>query len=90
MVLDTSAIVAIHLKEPGFDQLIEKIDRAGIVAVGVPTLLESGIVLSARLGQDARVLLQGTLWRMSAQIIRNSSGGYRVGDRRRGAGVRRR
>ena len=69
MVLDTSAIVAIHLREPGFDQLIEKIDRAGIVAVGAPTLLESGMVLSARLGQDARVLLMGTLRRMSAQIV---------------------
>ena len=69
MVLDTSAIVAIHLKEPGFRQLIEKIDRASIIAVGVPTLLETTMVLSARLSQDARLLVAGSLKRMDAEIV---------------------
>ena len=57
MVLDSSAIVAIHLKEPGHDRLIEAIDDAEVVVVGVPTLLETAMVLTARLGQDARPLL---------------------------------
>jgi ribonuclease VapC len=41
MVLDSSAIVAIHLREPGHERLIEKIDAAEVVVVGVPTLLET-------------------------------------------------
>ena len=58
MVLDSSTIVAIHLSEPGHDRLIEAIEKAEVVAVGIPTLLETGMVLSARLGRDARPLLQ--------------------------------
>ena len=69
MVLDTSAIVAIHLKEAGFEALIEKIDQASVVAVGVPTLLESELVLTSRLSQDARVVLLGSLKRMNAEIV---------------------
>jgi ribonuclease VapC len=57
MILDTSAIVAIALQEPGFDDLLEKLVDAPSVAVGVPTLTETAIVLSARLRQDARALL---------------------------------
>ncbi len=57
MILDTSAIVAISLKEPGFEALLKKLVRASAVGVGVPTLTETGIVLSARLRRDARALL---------------------------------
>ncbi|MBI3666895.1 MAG: type II toxin-antitoxin system VapC family toxin [Acidobacteria bacterium] len=69
MVLDTSAIVAIHVKKAVFGRLIEKIGQAGVVAVGVPTLLESAMVLTSRLSQDARVLLLGSLKRMNAEIV---------------------
>ena len=69
MVLDTSAIVAIHLKEPGFRQLIEKIDQASVIAVGVPTLLETTMVLSSRLSRDARVLVLSSLKRMNAELV---------------------
>ncbi len=69
MVLDTSAIIAIHLQQAGFEQLIEKIDQASVVAVGVPTLLESAMVLSSRLSQDARVLLLGSMKRINAEIV---------------------
>lgn len=54
MILDSSAIVAIALKEPGFEELLGKLARARNVGVGVPTLTETAIVLSARLSQDAR------------------------------------
>ena len=53
MVLDSSAIVAIHLKKPGHDRLIDAIDRAEIIVIGAPTLLETAMVLTTRLGQDA-------------------------------------
>lgn len=57
MILDTSAIVAVTLREPGFEGLLEKIIAAPTVAVAAPTLAEAGIVVSARLQRDARGLL---------------------------------
>jgi ribonuclease VapC len=57
VILDTSAIVAIALREPGHADLLEKLGRSSKVGVGVPTLAETAIVLSARLRQDARGLL---------------------------------
>lgn len=59
MILDTSAIVAIALKEPDYEMLLKKLVEAHHVGVGLPTLTEAAIVLSARLKQDAR----GTLSR---------------------------
>jgi ribonuclease VapC len=69
MVLDSSAIVAIHLKEPGYERLLDALERAEIVAVGIPTLLETAMVLSARLGQDARPLLYAFIRRLQAESI---------------------
>jgi ribonuclease VapC len=69
MVLDSSAIVAIHLKEPGHDRLIEAIDKSEVVVVGVPTLLETAMVLTTRLGQDARPLLAAFLRRLEAEVV---------------------
>ena len=69
MVLDTSAIVAILLKEPGFEDLIERIARARTVVIGTPTLLECAMVLTSRLKQDARIVIAGALRRMDAEII---------------------
>ena len=69
MVLDSSAIVAIHLREPGHERLVERIDAAEVVVVGVPTLLESAMVLTARLGQDARPMIFGFLRRLEAEVV---------------------
>jgi ribonuclease VapC len=69
MVLHSSAIVAVHLKEPGHERLIDAIDHAEIVVVGIPTLLETAMVLSARLSQDARPLLLAFLRRLEAEVV---------------------
>lgn len=57
MILDSSAIVAVVFQEPGHEELLEKVLAAGEVAIGAPTLAETAIVVSARLGTDARPLL---------------------------------
>lgn len=57
MILDSSAIVAIALDEPERSRFIESINAAQTVAVAAPTLVEAGIVLSARTGIDATRLL---------------------------------
>ena len=57
MILDASALVAIALDEPARAMLVAKINAAETVAVAAPTLVEAGIVLSARSGQEASELL---------------------------------
>lgn len=61
MILDSSAIVGVVLREPGFEHLVRKIARAPAIGVGAPTLAEAGLVLTSRLGRDARGLLQALL-----------------------------
>lgn len=69
MVLDSSALVAIHLREPGCERLIDSAEAAEVVVVGAPTLLETAIVLTARLGQDARPGILALLRRMEAEVV---------------------
>ena len=61
--------MAIHLKEPGYELLIEAIEGANLVVVGIPTLLETTIVLSSRLKVDARPLVTGFLRRIRAELV---------------------
>jgi len=61
MIIDTSAIVAIVFREPGFEALVERLAAASGLAAGAPTLAETSIVLSARLQHDARGLLERML-----------------------------
>ena len=56
MILDSSAIVTILLRQPGTERLLKAIADAPLVAVGAPTLVESAIVIVARLGEHARSL----------------------------------
>ena len=69
MVPDTFAIVAIHLREPGHERLIDRIEAAEVAVVGVPTLLETAMVLTARLGQDARPMVFAFLRRLEAEAV---------------------
>ena len=57
MILDSSAVVAVVFQEPGHEAILEKMLAADETAIGAPTLAETAIVVSARLGTDARPLL---------------------------------
>lgn len=57
MIIDSSAIVAIMLREPGYSDLLDSLAADEYVAVGAPTLAETGIVLAAKMGLVARTLL---------------------------------
>ncbi|HSD29272.1 MAG TPA: type II toxin-antitoxin system VapC family toxin [Vicinamibacteria bacterium] len=69
MILDSSAIAGVVLREPGFETLVSKVAQAEALAVGAPTLAEAGIVLTARLGRDTRGLLQGLLREWDAATV---------------------
>lgn len=53
MIVDTSAIVAILLREPGYERLVEALAEEAAPGVGTPTLAETGIVLGSRLQRSA-------------------------------------
>ena len=57
MIVDSSALVAITFREPGHEQLIEKVTGAASAGIGTPTLAETGLVLAWRLRQDPRDLV---------------------------------
>lgn len=58
MIVDTSALVAIVVREPGYETLLATLASPDTTAgIGTPTVAELGIVLSARLGLDARLLV---------------------------------
>ncbi len=59
MIVDSSPIIAIFLKEEGYIELLRKIYETQEPGIGAPTLVETGIVLSAKLGRDQR----GALYR---------------------------
>jgi ribonuclease VapC len=57
VIVDTSAVVAIALREPGYEELVTKLRAANILGIGTPTLTEAGLVLSSRLGLEPQALL---------------------------------
>jgi ribonuclease VapC len=50
MILDTSAIVAMVLRENEAQSLALKLDRAASISIGAPTLVEATVVLVGRFG----------------------------------------
>ncbi len=69
MILDSSALLAIVFREPGFEDVLARVLAAPVVAVGTPTLTETGIVLEARLGGDSRGMLERLLDELGVQEI---------------------
>jgi ribonuclease VapC len=74
LILDRSALVAIALDEAERDVLVAKINAAPSVAVSAATLVETGIVLSARLGADCRELVLELVTAADAVVIACGSG----------------
>jgi ribonuclease VapC len=62
VIVDTSALVAIVLREPGHETILDTLtDPSASAAIGTLTVAELGLVLSARLRTDARLLVSGLL-----------------------------
>ena len=76
MILDSSAIVAILFKQEGHGDLQTRLAAAPGLGVGTPTLLETSIVLSARLERDARGILARFIQETGAVVIPFSEAHY--------------
>jgi len=57
VIVDSSAIIAILLRGPAWEPLLDHLTAADTPGVGAPTLVETGIVLSSRLGIPGKTLL---------------------------------
>lgn len=57
MIADSSAILAIVGKEPGYVRILHALATAQRTRIGAPTRLETGIVLMARFGPKGKTAL---------------------------------
>ncbi len=58
MILDSSAVLSIVFRESEYDVLVAKILNSPLTGIGTPTLVETGIVLVARLGPSGRGIVE--------------------------------
>ncbi|MBX6723923.1 MAG: type II toxin-antitoxin system VapC family toxin [Dactylosporangium sp.] len=69
MIVDSSAVIAILLREPGWESLLDHLAEASTAGIGAPTLVETGIVLGARLGIPGKSLLARFVQEAEMRVI---------------------
>lgn len=69
MILDSSVVIAILLKQPGYERLRDRLAAAEWAGIGTPTVVESSLVLCARLGRVGKTLLARFLEEAEIQIV---------------------
>jgi ribonuclease VapC len=52
VILDSSAVVAVLIEEPGYEELERKMREADVLAIGAPTLAETGVVMARRVRRE--------------------------------------
>jgi ribonuclease VapC len=69
VIVDSSAVLAIVLREPGHEALVRKLAAGPGGGIGAPTLAESAIVLTARIGRSARPVLGRLLQEADLAVV---------------------
>jgi ribonuclease VapC len=69
MILDSSAILALLLREPGFETIVDKIAAASSLSIGAPGLTETAIVLENRMGPSGRDVLIHFIHEWRVEVI---------------------
>lgn len=73
MILDSSAVVAVICREPGYEELLQKIALARTAAIGAPTVAETQMVIEIKLGskrgRDGAALVDQFLTEIQALVI---------------------
>jgi len=69
MTLDSSAVVAVICQEAGYELLLRKMATARVVTVGAPTVAETQLVLTVKLGRDASSDVDRFLSELQALIV---------------------
>jgi ribonuclease VapC len=69
MVVDTSILIAIVLKEQGFEELVFKLAEADVRCLSAASYLEASIVLLKRRGKGIELELDRTIYELEITII---------------------
>jgi ribonuclease VapC len=69
LILDSSAVVAVICREPGYEELLSKIALARTVAIGAPTVAETQMVIAIKLGPDGASRVDQFLAEIQAMVI---------------------
>jgi len=69
VIVDSSAVIAILLQEPGYERLREPLKASEHANIGAPTAVESSLVLCSRLGLVGKTLLARFLQETEIQIV---------------------
>lgn len=69
MIVDASALIALVVRERGYERVLAKLSTADAAGIGTPTLVETGIVLHAKLGNKAAGILERILDEFAVQEI---------------------
>ena len=69
MILDSSAVVAVVLSEPGSGELLARMKAADTLGIGAPTLAETLVVLARRLDGDPTRRLRELLLELDVEVI---------------------
>jgi ribonuclease VapC len=78
VIVDSSAIIALVLREPGWERVFDQLRADDGCAIGAPTLLETGIVLTAKLGKKAPGILARVLQEASISVVPFTDDHWRV------------
>jgi ribonuclease VapC len=69
MVIDTSALVAVSLGEPARKRMLDALETAADRVLSSVSLLEAGMVLRARLGENAIALLNQLVEELVTEVV---------------------
>ncbi len=69
MIVDSSVLVAIVLRQPEYREPRERLVDEGVAYAGAPTLVETAIVLRSRIGPGARSMLEMFLNDLEVQTL---------------------
>ncbi|MGB7685902.1 MAG: type II toxin-antitoxin system VapC family toxin [Solirubrobacterales bacterium] len=69
MILDTSAVITVLFRERGHERVAEAMDTADLLAIGAPTLLETGIVTVGAFDLHGRALVSQFLEQRQVTVV---------------------
>jgi ribonuclease VapC len=78
VIVDSSAIISVLLREPDHKRLVDALASADRVGVGGPTLAETGMVLVARLGIPGKSLLARFVQEVPVDVVAVGPGHWTV------------
>jgi len=78
VILDSSAIVTIILREMGSDRVLDAMEAADACRVGAPTLVETAMVLTGRLGDEGRTMLLSLLQEENIDVLSFGDAHWRI------------